>query len=105
MPTTDPDGHATTGEGWAHTIEIEIDDLENDGNQPWDPNENSGVSDVDHLELIGQTDADYRFSWNHEENRFDVREVGSVGEDEFGLVPVDEGTDVGSLRVRVSGIR
>lgn len=85
--------------GFQQVLTVAITSLGAAGFEAWDPSSESGLRAADDtVQILGQTDADYAITWNHEELRFDVRDVAD------GVETLAE-TDVGVVKVRVTGIR
>lgn len=100
-----PLGESSVSEGWSQTVEVTVGSLANAGNEPWDPDANTALAGAETVQVIGQTDPAYRITWNHAEQRFDVKEVQDTGDGTGGLVDVAAGTAIGSIKVRVTGVR
>ena len=95
---TDPLGYPEVGGGYEQTLEVTVGSLENAGNEPWVPGDETGLNSVDEVEVLGQTDSGYNITWNFAQTQFDVVDM-TDGSD----APAT--TDIGSFRVRVSGTR
>jgi len=73
--------------------------LTNANNEPWDPEANTGLSDVDAVEIVGYTEGTtYTVAWNHSAQQFEFATIAD------GADP-GAGTDAGEVRVRVEGRR
>lgn len=73
--------------------------LTNANNEPWDPEANTGLSNVDAVNVVGYTEGTtYTVAWNHTSEQFEFATIAD------GTDP-GAGTDVGEVKVRVEGRR
>ena len=81
------------------TATVAISSLTNANNEPWDPEANTGLTDVDAVEIVGYTQGTtYTVAWNHSSEQFEFATIAD------GTDPGST-TDVGEVKVRVEGRR
>lgn len=81
------------------TATVAISALTNANNEPWDPEANTGLTNVDAVEIVGHTQGTtYTVTWNHSSKQFEFATIAD------GTDP-GAGTDVGEVKVRVEGRR
>lgn len=79
--------------------------ITNLGNEPWDPETNTGLTNVDAVEIVGQTDAGVNITWDYENNQFLVTYADYDAAADGKLIDAPAGTAAGKVRVRVEGRR
>jgi len=81
------------------TATVTVDSLTNANNEPWDPEANTGLTDVDAVTIVGyDSGTTYTVTWNHVDEQFEFAAIAD------GTDPTS-GTDVGEVKVRVEGRR
>lgn len=79
--------------------EVPVDALTNANSEPWSPDEETTLTAVDAVQVIGFTGGDtYTVTWDHEQEAFVFATIAD------GTDP-GSGTDVGTITVRAEGRR
>lgn len=79
--------------------------ITNAGNEPWDPEANTGLTNVEAVEIVGQTDAGVNITWDHVNSQFLVTYADYDAAADGKLIDAPAGTAAGKVRVRVEGRR
>jgi len=78
---------------------LDVTSLTNANNEPWVPEDNTGLSDVDAVSVVGHDKAaTYTAQYDHSQQAFVFATISD------GSDPTAD-TDVGELRIRVEGRR
>ena len=80
--------------------------ITNAGNEPWDPEANSELDEVESVSIVGQTDAGVNIAWDHANGgRFLVTYGDYDAATDGKLTDASAGTAAGKVRVRLEGRR
>lgn len=79
--------------------------ITNAGNEPWDPEANTALDNVESVSIVGQDDPGVNITWDWVNERFLVTYADYDAAADGKLIDAPAGTTAGTVRVRVEGRR